>query len=432
MSNIWKIYILAVVSFLVGTSEYIISGILDQIAGALDISIGAAGQLITVFSLVYGIGTPILMAFTAAMDRRKLMLLSLGIFVVANVLSFVLPGFGWFIAARVIMALGAGMVVVTALSIAAQIAPAGKQASSIATVIMGFTASLIIGVPLGRVIASSFGWKAVFVGIALLGILAMIVIRLTIPRLQGDKPVPLAGQLAMLKNPKIALALAITFFWLGGYSIAYTYISPYLLQVAGMGEGLLSTALLAFGIASLIGSKAGGFSADKKGVNFTLAAGMIIHIASLILLPFAANSPIAVFAVLMLWSFSAWTTGPTQQYNLVTLAPESSGVMLSLNSSMNQLAMAAGAAIGGVAVGQVSLTSITWFGAIGVVIALLGVWGLARLRRQAKPAQTGSSEAEQTGSTEAEQFAASGAAQLQAAEAAEKDGGCPQVSGQGA
>lgn len=92
---------------------------------------------------------------------------------------------------------------------------------------------------------------------------------------------------------------------------------------------------------------------------------MIIHIASLILLPFAANSPIAVFAVLMLWSFSAWTTGPTQQYNLVTLAPESSGVMLSLNSSMNQLAMAAGAGIGGVAVGQVSLTSITWFGAIG-------------------------------------------------------------------
>ncbi|MEK5164715.1 MFS transporter [Paenibacillus sp. FSL R5-0527] len=432
MSNIWKIYILAVVSFLVGTSEYIISGILDQIAGALDISIGAAGQLITVFSLVYGIGTPILMAFTAAMDRRKLMLLSLGIFVVANVLSFVLPGFGWFIAARVIMALGAGMVVVTALSIAAQIAPAGKQASSIATVIMGFTASLIIGVPLGRVIASSFGWKAVFVGIALLGILAMIVIRFTIPRLQGDKPVPLAGQLAMLKNPKIALALAITFFWLGGYSIAYTYISPYLLQVAGMGEGLLSTALLAFGIASLIGSKAGGFSADKKGVNFTLAAGMIIHIASLILLPFAANSPIAVFAVLMLWSFSAWTTGPTQQYNLVTLAPESSGVMLSLNSSMNQLAMAAGAGIGGVAVGQVSLTSITWFGAIGVVIALLGVWGLARLRRQAKPAQTGSSEAGQTGSTEAEQFAASGAAQLQAAEAAGKDSGCPRVSGQGA
>ncbi|QYK68687.1 MFS transporter [Paenibacillus sp. S02] len=378
MQSTWKVYILAIVSFLVGTSEYIISGVLDQIATTMGITVSAAGQLITVFSLAYAIGTPILMAVTAKWDRRKLLLSSLGLFAVANVLSFVLPGFGMFIAARILMALGAGMVVVTALSIAAKIAPAGKQASSIATVTMGFTASLIIGVPLGRMISSAYGWKTVFFGIALTGIIALIVIAMTIPRLKGDRPVPLLQQFALLKKPEVALGLGITFFWLGGYSLAYTYISPYLLNVSGVGEDMLSTVLLAFGIASLIGSKIGGYSADKKGIPFTLLGGMVLHGISLLLLPFAAHSLIAVFALLILWSFAAWTTGPTQQYNLVTLVPESSGVMLSLNQSTMQLAMAAGAGIGGVVVGQVSLSSITWFGAAGVGIAIVATYLLTR------------------------------------------------------
>ncbi|MEB4782899.1 MFS transporter [Paenibacillus polymyxa] len=378
MQSTWKVYILAIVSFLVGTSQYIIAGILDQISATMGITVAAAGQLITVYSLAYAIGTPILMAVTAKWDRRKLLLSSLGLFAVANVLSFALPGFGIFIAARIIMALGAGMVVVTALSIAAKIATAGKQASSIATVTMGFTASLIIGVPLGRMISSAYGWKTVFLGIALAGIVALIVIAMTIPRLKGDQPIPLLQQFALLKKPEVALGLAITFFWGGGYSLAYTYISPYLLNVSGVGEDMLSSVLLAFGIASLIGSKIGGYSADKKGISFTLFGGMVLHVFSLLLLPVAAHSLGAVFVLLMLWSFAAWTTGPTQQYNLVTLVPESPGVMLSLNQSTMQLAMAAGAGIGGVVVGQVSLASITWFGAAGVVIAIVAVYLLSR------------------------------------------------------
>ncbi|MFB5678011.1 MFS transporter [Paenibacillus terreus] len=374
----WKVYILALVSFLVGTSEYIISGILDQIAETLGVSVAAAGQLITVFSLTYAIGTPILMAITAQLDRRKLLLYALGLFIVANVLSFVLPGFGMFIAARIVMALGAGVVVVTALSIAAKIAAPGKQASALATVVMGFTASLIIGVPIGRVVSSQFGWKAVFLGIALAGILALIVLALTIPRIKGDEPVPLRKQFALLARPDVALGLGITFFWLGGYSLAYTYISPYLLEVSKLSESLLSVALLVFGIASLVGSKAGGYSADKRGVSFTLLGGMTLHIISLILLTMA-HSVVSIFAFLILWSLAAWTTGPTQQYNLASLVPESSGVMLSLNQSTMQLSMAVGAGLGGIIIEQVSLASVTWFAALGVAIAAVGVMILSRM-----------------------------------------------------
>ncbi|OXM85675.1 MFS transporter [Paenibacillus rigui] len=373
-SSIWKIYFLAIVSFLVGTSEYVISGILDKISDTLGISITSAGQLVTIFSIVYAICTPVFMALTAKIERQKLLVGALGIFVFANLLSFVLPGFGLFVLARVLMALGAGMVVVTALDIAAKIAPEGKKASSIATVVMGFTTSLIIGVPLGRMIATAFGWKSVFGFIAIIGLLAIFVLYRTIPRVKGDAPVPLSKQLALLKNRKVALGLSITFFWLGGYSIAYTYISPYLLKVAGLHEEVLSGVLLAFGVASLIGSKFGGYSTDRWGVSFTLIGGMLLHIVAFLLLSAAValtSSWVIVAAVLVLWSFAAWSSGPTQQYNLIRIEPNYSGVMLGLNQSTMQLSMAAGAGIGGVAVDRISLSSISWFGTTWVTIAVM-------------------------------------------------------------
>lgn len=378
MSNTIKIYILAIVSFLVGTSEYIISGILDTISDSLGITLAAAGQLITIFSLVYAIFTPILMGITSSIDRRKLMIFSLGLFVIGNIFAFILPGYGLFVVARVIMALGAGMVVVTALTIAAKIAPEGKEGSSIATVVMGFTASLIIGVPVGRIISSALGWKAVFGGIALLGILAMIIIRASIPLIEGDKPVPLVKQLALLKKRKVTIGLAITFFWLGGYSIAYTYLSPYLLNVSGIGKNYLSGVLLIFGIASLVGSKFGGFSTDRWGVQKTLIGGMFLHIIMLVLLSLVTNSYISVLIVLILWSFAAWSSAPTQQYNLATIEPESSGILLGLNQSVMQLAMAAGAGIGGIFVEKISLSSVTWIGALGVTIAIVATLVLSR------------------------------------------------------
>ncbi|MGP0585593.1 MFS transporter [Paenibacillus timonensis] len=374
MSNTWKIYFLALVTFLVGTSEYIISGILDKISDTMGISVTSAGQLVTIFSFVYAIGTPILMALTAKAERKKLLVWALGIFVVGNFLSFISPGYTPFIAARVIMAIGAGMVVVTALDVAAKIAATGKQASAIATVVMGFTASLIIGVPLGRIVAGQFGWKSVFGILALAGLAAMFVLYSVIPRVQGDKPIPLSKQLAFLKNGKVALGLAITFFWLGGYSIAYTYISPYLLEVAGLQDSMLSGVLLAFGIASLVGSKFGGFSTDKWGIFPTLSGGMLLHVTALLLLSLIVtytHSWLPIVIVLILWSFAAWSSGPTQQYNLVRIEPNYSGIMLSLNQSMMQLSMAAGAGIGGVMVDRVSLSSVTWVGMVGVAIAIL-------------------------------------------------------------
>lgn len=368
-SYIWKIYLLTAANFLVGTSEYIIAGILDKVAADLGVSVSAAGQLITVFSLAFAIGTPILMAITSHLDHRKLLLYSLGLFVVGNAVAFLLPGFSFLMVSRVILALGTGVFFVTAMTVASKLAPPEKQGSAIATIVMGFSTSLVIGVPLGRVVASYYDWKIVFGGIGILGLLAILAVSLSIPKSESEESMPIRQQLSLLKEPRILMALMITLFLLTGYSIAYTYITPFLLTITGMSEQGVSIGLLAFGIASLFGSKFGGYSSDRWGVYPTLFGGMLVQAIALVLIFLTGQSPVFMLPLLVIWSFSAWTSGPTQQFNLVQQAPEAAGVMLSLNSSALQLAMAAGAGIGGIVVEQVSLASISWIGAVGVTVA---------------------------------------------------------------
>lgn len=389
----WKVYILALISFLIGTSQFVTSGFLDQIASSMGITVSEAGQFTTVYALTYAIATPVLISLTSKMDRRKLTLYSLGIFIIGNLLSYFFPSFALFTVSRIICAVGAGVVVVTALTIAAKIAPVGKQASSIATVTIGFTMALIIGVPIGRLLSSSFGWRSVFLDISLFGVIATIVIVAVIPKVQGDEPIPLIKQMALLKNPKILLGLFITLFWLSGYAIVYIYISPYLLKGLSLSEDLLSPALLVFGVACLVGSKAGGYYTDKFGITGTLLVSMSLDIISLILLSLSASHPIIIFVFLFLWSASVWSTQPAQLYNLATIVPSQSGIMLSLNQSFNQISMAIGAALGGFMINRFSLVSLSWFGNIGVVIAMFLVWELHRLmkiNRSQKNASTNS------------------------------------------
>jgi DHA1 family putative efflux transporter-like MFS transporter len=368
MSNTWKIYLLAFVSFMVATSEFVIAGILDKVAASIGVSVAAAGQLITVFSLAYAIGTPIVMLATAKMDRRKLLMLSLAIFAVGSAATLFLPGYGFLVVSRAILAVGTGVFFVTALTVASRLAPAGRQAGAIATVITGSSSALIIGVPIGRVIAAVYDWKSLFWGIGLLSLLAMVAVYRAIPSTEGEAPVPMRKQLALLKQPTIAVALGVTFFWILGYSVLYTYVTPFLLDVTGMGEREISVGLFAFGIASLIGSKLGGFLTDRWGVPRTLLGGMAVHALALAMLSVSAG-PAVAFPLLMIWAFAAWSSGPTQQFYLISLAPESSSVMLSLNSSMLQFGMAAGAGIGGLVVKGASLHAVSWIGAAGVAVA---------------------------------------------------------------
>jgi len=388
MRNTWKIYILAIVSFLVGTSEFVIAGILDMLASDVGVSLAAAGQLITVYSLAYAIGTPILIAVTAKMDRRKLMLSALALFFIGNVITVTTTGYGMLFGARIILALSTGVFMVVALTVAAKISQPGKQGSAIATVLVGFNLALILGVPLGRIIAGSNDWRIIFTGIGVLSLIAMLVLLLTIPKAEGEAPVPIREQLALLKNPKISVALSISFFWILGYTILYTYITPFLLDITGMSERMVSIGLFAFGLASLIGSQVGGYGADKWGIPRTMIGGLLFHAGILFLLAAFAHSSVLVLPLLMLWSFFAWSMGPVQQVYLMSMAPQASGIILSLNVSIVQLGMAVGAVIGGIIVESISLTAAGWIGGVGVAIGLIPAIISLSMRRRSAVEQT--------------------------------------------
>ncbi|NOU91371.1 MFS transporter [Paenibacillus sp. LMG 31460] len=289
MNNTWKIYMLTLISFLVGTSQFVISGILDEIATSVGVSLSAAG----------------------------------------------------------------------------------RQAGAMSNVSLGFSASLVFGVPIGRVVAAVYDWKVIFWGIGLFTLIGIFAVAKVIPSTKGEASVPLGKQLALLKTPKIATALGVTFFVFVGYSVVNTYITPFLTSVMSLSGGVVSVILFVLGIASLIGSKLGGFLADRNGTARTLVISMFVQALSLALLSIAPGPNFVGIPLLILWTIAAWTFGPTQNFNLLSLAPEAPGIMLSINSTFVQLGFAVGAGIGGVTVGRSSILSICWIGAVAVAAAVV-------------------------------------------------------------
>ncbi|MEM5008458.1 MFS transporter [Priestia megaterium] len=375
MGNTLKIYMLAFISFLAGTAEFVIAGILDKVADSANVSVSTAGQLITIFSIGFALGSPIIMMATAKMDRRKLLMLSLLTLVVGSILTATLSGFTFLIVSRVILALGTGVFLTTAMTVAPKLAAPNRQAGAIATILAGASSALILGVPIGRVVASTYDWTVIFWGIGLLSLLGIFAIAKTIPSTEAEAPVSLRQQLTFLKRPNIAMAFGVTFFVFAGYSVLNTFLTPFLSNVVGMSERGISITFFALGIASLIGSKLGGFFADRIGSSRTLISSVIIQITSLVLLSTilssTSGSVVIEVILLMLWATSAWIFATTQNFNLTSLAPEASGIMLSLNTSFIHIGIAVGASIGGIVVGSLSMLAISWIGAVSAVIAML-------------------------------------------------------------
>ena len=381
MNNTWKIYMLTLISFVVGTSQFSIVGMLDKVAASAGVSVSTAGQLITVFALGNAIGTPLIMVATVKMNQRKQLLLALVIVLLGIVSMLALPGFGFLMASRVILGVGTGVFVVTAYGIAAKLAPPGRQGSAMSNVAMGFSSSLVFGVPLGRIVAAAYGWKMIFWGIGLFSLLAIFAVVWTIPAMESEAAVPLGKRLAFLKQPRIAVTLGVTFLAFIGFSVVDTYITPFLTAAMPTMEREISVILMALGIGSLIGSRLGGFLADRIGIVRTLLGAMAVQALAQVLLSTVSGWVIVTIMLLILWEIACWTFGPTQNFNLVSLAPEASGIVLSLNSSFVQLGFAAGAGIGGIAVGGWSIMAITWISAVSVTIAAFVAFfafGLAR------------------------------------------------------
>ncbi|MFP7295308.1 MFS transporter [Bacillus safensis] len=371
MKNKAVVYLLALAAFLIGTIEYIITGIIQMVADDLQVTTSATGLLVTSLALSAAIGAPIVIALTINIDRRKILSWMLIIFTLSNIITSVSHSFEMVLMTRVLQGISGGTAIVVAMAVATRLVEREKRGTAIGIILMGLSSSLVLGVPIGTFLSSMIGWKALFAAIGLITLIPLIVVYRRIPSMKEQEPVTLGMQLSILKDKRILLAVAVTLFYVGGYSTLFTYLTPFLQESANLSITEISGILLLAGICSFLGSSLGGVAADKKGPTFTIFSGIILQIIMLMLLAFVTGNLVVMVAVIMIWMIATWSTSPAQQLYLVTLVPKSPDIALSVNTSFIQFGFALGSGLGGLVLSRTSILHLSWISAGTVLLALL-------------------------------------------------------------
>ena len=362
-------------AFAIGTTEFVIVGLIPTMAQDLNVSLPSAGLLVSLYALGVAIGAPVLTALTGKWNRKHVLLTVMALFVAGNVLAWQAPGYETLIAARIITGLAHGVFFSIGSTIATGLVPKEKAASAIAIMFTGLTVALVTGVPLGTYIGQTFGWQATFLTVALLGLIALIGSSLLVPNnLQQPAATKISAQLKVLTQPRLLLVYAITALGYGGTFVAFTFLAPILEQVSGFESHAIGLIMLVYGVSVAIGNIWGGKMADKLGPIKALSIIFIGLAAILVVFNFTAVNPIAAVITILVWGAFAFGNVPGLQVYVVKLAqvhtPNAVDVASGLNIAAFNVGIALGAWGGGIIVEQAGLMHTPWVGAVIVLLAL--------------------------------------------------------------
>ena len=374
------LWALTISAFAVGTTEFVIVGLLPTIAESLGVSLPSAGLLVSLYALGVTIGAPVLTALTGRLPRKTLLLALMVLFIAGNAFAALAPGYGSLIAARFLTGLAHGVFFAIASTIAAGLVPRERESSAIAMVFLGLTVALVTGVPLGTWIGHSFGWQATFLGVVILGVVGLVASALLVPNDLPQTASPgLQAQARVLTSPQLLLVYLITAVGYGGNFVTFTYLAPMLTDVTGLSAGAVSLVILLYGASVAVGNILGGKLADRMGPVPALTlifAGLAVLLAAFGL---ALPHPVAAIAVVALWGGFAFANVPPLQSYVVQIArqvsPDAVDVASGLNIGAFNLGIALGAAAGGLVVDQAGLVAAPF---IGATIVAAGI-GLTRL-----------------------------------------------------
>lgn len=367
---------LALSAFAIGTTEFVIVGLLPTMAQDLGVTIPSAGLLVSLYALGVAVGAPVLTALTSKWNRKHVLLSVMGLFVVGNMVAWQAPSFEALIVARILTGLAHGVFFSIGSTIATGLVPKEKGASAIAIMFTGLTVALVTGVPLGTFIGQTYGWEATFLSVSILGLLAMIGSAILVPgNLKQAKPAKLSAQLKVLTHPRLLLVYAITAIGYGGTFIAFTYLAPILNEVSGFSSNSVAIILLVYGVSVAIGNIAGGKMADKFGPVSALTVIFLGLATILFALHFTAYHPVTAVLTILVWGAFAFGNVPGLQVYVVKLAerytPDSVDVASGLNIAAFNVGIAIGAWGGGVIVEGHGLMNTPWVGGVVVLLALM-------------------------------------------------------------
>ncbi len=370
------LFALTLSAFAIGTTEFVIVGLIPTIAQDLGVSLPSAGLLVSLYALGVAVGAPVLTALTGRWNRKAVLLSLMALFVLGNLLAWQAPNYATLIAARILTGLAHGVFFSIGTTIATSLVPKDKAASAIAIMFTGLTVALVTGVPLGTFIGQTFGWSTTFLVVSLLGLIALLGSAKLIPNnLKQSAPAKMSAQLKVLTQPRLLLVYAITAIGYGGTFIAFTYLAPILEQITGLGSNAISIVLLVYGVSVAAGNIWGGKMADKlgpiKALSFIFAGLAIVLVAFSI----TASNPIAAVFTILVWGAFAFGNVPGLQVYVVKLAekhtPDAVDVASGLNIAAFNIGIALGAWGGGLIVDRAGLIHTPWVGAIVVIFALL-------------------------------------------------------------
>ncbi|WP_104023986.1 MFS transporter [Vibrio hyugaensis] len=363
-------------AFAIGTTEFVIVGLIPTMAAGLNVSLPSAGLLVSLYALGVAIGAPVLTALTSKMNRKHVLLGVMGLFVVGNLLAWQAPGYSTLIAARILTGLAHGVFFSIGSTIATGLVSKEKAASAIAIMFTGLTVALVTGVPLGTYIGQHFGWETTFLIVAILGLIALVGSALLVPNnLKQDATASLKDQLKVLTQPRLLLVYAITALGYGGTFTAFTYLAPILEQVSGFDASAVGLIMLVYGVSVAVGNIQGGKMADKFGPVKALTIIFAGLAAILFILNFTAYNPIASVITILVWGAFAFGNVPGLQVYVVKLAekytPNAVDVASGLNIAAFNVGIALGSWSGGLIVERAGLMNTPWVGGVVVISALL-------------------------------------------------------------
>jgi predicted MFS family arabinose efflux permease len=384
---------LALSAFAIGTTEFVIVGLIPTMASDLNVSIPSAGLLVSLYAFGVAIGAPVLTALTGKWNRKHVLITVMALFVAGNLLAWQSPGYNTLIFARILTGLAHGVFFSIGSTIATGLVSKEKAASAIAIMFTGLTVALVTGVPLGTYIGQAFGWQTTFLTVAVLGLVAMIGSAILVPStLKQPAPAKLSEQLKVLTQPRLLLVYAMTAVGYGGTFVAFTYLAPILEQVSGFESSSIGLIMLVYGVSVAIGNIWGGKLADKLGP--VKALNIIFTALSLVLLAFTftAGNQIAALITVLIWGAFAFGNVPGLQVYVVQLAekyaPNAVDVASGLNIAAFNVGIAIGSIIGARVIEDMELVDTPWIGALIVVVAIIltNVSGFLDSREQAKTA----------------------------------------------
>ncbi|MBT2284271.1 MFS transporter [Paenibacillus polymyxa] len=364
---------LTIGAFAIGMTEFIIMGLLPNVATDLNVSIPQAGQLITGYALGVAVGAPILTVFTHKIPQKKLLVLLMYIFIIGNALSVIAPTYGLLISARILTAFAHGTFLGVGSIMATRLVAPERRAGAVSVVLAGLTIANIIGVPFGTFIGQQLGWRSSFGAITILGIISLIGIIRFIPVLPQGAPANLGQQFWNLVRPQVLLVLLVGAMGCGSLFAVFTYITPMLVDISGFAEQNVTWILVLFGFGVTLGNMVGGRLADWKLmpsliVNFGILA---VLLAALTL---TLENPYLAVITIFFWGVAAFGIMPGLQIRIMNMTREAPLLATTSSHSAFNLGNAAGAYMGGYAITHTGLISVPLYAAVIAALGLLGLF----------------------------------------------------------